>query len=157
MKRCKLLFLISLLFVGILCAVHAQVQPTSSYEDGTYRGVYGEVDNQVTIEFTLKDNKVTRIAFRNLAYRGISYLTTKDDTVEALKEQYTGLINYLIGKDIRVALKDLYKPGEIVKTTAVAKRGNPVRNVDAFSGATLRAGKIISAIRDALNRGVYSY
>jgi hypothetical protein len=59
-----------------------------------------------------------------------------------LAAEYKSLIDHLIGKDIRDSLSDLYKPGTIV---------------DAASGATLRAGKVISAIRDALNRGVYSY
>lgn len=40
----------------------------------------------------------------------------------------------------------MYEPGDIVK-----------EEVDGFTGATIRAGKIISAVRDGLNRGVYSY
>lgn len=32
-----------------------------------------------------------------------------------------------------------------------------VDDVDGFTGATLRGSKVISAIRDALNRGVYQW
>lgn len=158
--RLKNLFVFLFLTLAFVCGfpVFGQVAPSASYEDGVYRGGYGEVENQVFIEFVLKSNKVERIAFRNLAYRGIDYRTSTDETVKALSGQYQMLINYLVGKDIRTALQDLYKPGNIVTTPVKTKTGNPVRsNADTFSGATLRSGKIISAIRDALNRGVYSY
>ena len=142
MKRLTLsliAFALALAFVGCASAPAATVL---SYEDGTYRGVYGETDNQVTIELTLKDNVVTKISFRNLAYRGVNYRTSTEEGIVTLRNQYQALIDYLVGKDIRVSLGDLYKPGQIV---------------DAVGGATLRSAKIISAIRDALNRGVYAY
>lgn len=132
-------FALVLAFVG--CAGVPAAAPIS-FEDGTYRGVYGEVDNQVTIEFSLKDNVVTKISYRNLAYRGINYRTSTDEGIVTWRNQYQALIDHLVGKDLRESLPELYKPGQIV---------------DAVGGATLRSGKVISAIRDALNRGVYAY
>ncbi len=34
---------------------------------------------------------------------------------------------------------------------------NVVDDIDGYSGATLRGAKVLSAIRDGLNRGVYSW
>lgn len=136
--------LITSLFVTVSCtAKPAQV----SYEDGTYRGGFidGNVQ-QVSLEFSLKNNVVTKAGFRHLEYGRINYRTSEEPVIQGLRGQYQQLLDYLIGKDIRTGLKDLYQPGSIV-----------TENVDAFSGATLRAGKVISSIRDALNRGVYSY
>lgn len=142
MKRVALsliAFALVLAFAG--CAGVPAAAPLS-YEDGTYRGVYGEADNQVTVELTLKDNIVTKISYRNLAYGGVNYRSATDERAAALRGQYQALIAYLVGKDIRDSLPELYTPGRIV---------------DAVGGATLRSAKVISAIRDALNRGVYAY
>ena len=78
---------------------------------------------------------------------GADYLKEEaDETVIGLKKQYEELLGYLIDKDIRESIAAMYEPGDIVK-----------EEVDGFTGATIRAGKIISAVRDGLNRGVYSY
>ncbi len=119
-----------------------------NYEDGTYRGIFADGSEiQVSIQFTLADNIITNIRFRGLAYRGVDYRASEDEMTVGLLEQHEELIQYLVGKDIRSSLDDLRQPGEIVDTTVA----------DAFTGATLRGNKIISAMRDALNRGVYSY
>ncbi|KAB3527289.1 FMN-binding protein [Alkaliphilus serpentinus] len=119
-----------------------------NYEDGIYRGAY--VDGgyrQVGVEFKLENNIVTSFSLKHLEYKGINYINEKENqTIVGLREQYDQLANYLIGKDIQESLMNLYKPGEIV-----------TNQVDTFTGATIRSGKIISATRDALNRGVYSY
>ncbi|MOA52695.1 hypothetical protein D3C78_1760330 [compost metagenome] len=58
--------------------------------------------------------------------------------------QYRQGIAHLEGQPL-ANLFDLYEPGQVVE------------DIDAFSGATLRASKVISAVRDALNRGVYQW
>lgn len=124
--------------------------PVVSYEDGTYRGIFADGGEfQVSIQFKLTNNIVSAVSFRQLGYKGVDYRTSTDPKIVALRKQHEDLAKYLEGKDIRESLKDLYKPGEIVSPVTVG--------VDVLSGATLRAGKIISAVRDALNRGVYSY
>lgn len=119
-----------------------------NYEDGTYRGIFADRgDIQVSIEFKLKDNKVTEISYRQLFHGGIDYRTEKEDQkIIGIRGQHETLAKYLIGKDIRESLADLYNPGNIV-----------TEQVDTYTGATIRSGKVISAIRDALNRGVYRY
>ena len=56
--------------------------------------------------------------------------------------QFRALIDYLVGKDIACD-NDLYRPGEIAP------------DIDGFSGATLRAPKVISAVWDGLSRHAY--
>jgi len=116
------------------------------YEDGTYRGVFVDRDDvQVNIQFTLEDNVVQSIGYRRLSHRGIDYLEPEDQATEALLEQHQQILEHLEGRDIRYQLNSLYEPGQFVD------------DIDGFSGATIRANKVISAIRDALNRGVYVY
>lgn len=121
---------------------------TVNYEDGTYRGMFADRgDIQVAVAFKLENNIVQSISFRQLYHNETDYRTEKEDPkIIGIRTQYEESVNYLIGKDIRENLNDLYSPGEIVST-----------EVDAMTGATIRSGKVISAIRDALNRGVYSY
>lgn len=131
--------------------VNDQGQPAvstmNSYEDGIYRGTLGEGYPQVAVQFELKDNVVQNASFRHLYYKDVDYRAEKEDAkIIGLRKQYEELMEYLVGKDVRVSLKDLHNPGAIVTT-----------EVDAVSGATVRAGKVISAIRDGLNRDVYSY
>ncbi|ACB84359.1 FMN-binding protein [Natranaerobius thermophilus] len=117
------------------------------YQDGTYRGVFSDGgEMQVNVQFTLEDNEITDIDFRHLTYGGEDYLEPDDDTTEGLKEQHMELLDYLEGEDVRTGLAALYEPGGIVDD-----------EVDGFSGATLRANKISYAVRDGLNRGVYSF
>ena len=125
-----------------------KTSPMQSYENGTYRGAY--VDGgymQVGVEFKLEENIVKSMSLKHLEYKGINYLKEQENkTVIGVKAQYDKLAEHLIGKDIRESLGHLYDPGKIV-----------TEDVDALTGATLRSGKIISSVRDALNRGVYKY
>ena len=126
----------------------SQVSQEVSYEDGTYRGTFSDGGvMQVGVQFKLEKNIVKEAEIRHLEYRGIDYLKEEaDEIVMGLRKQYEELLGYLIDKDIRESISSMYEPGNIVK-----------EEVDGFTGATIRAGKIISATRDGLNRGVYSY
>jgi hypothetical protein len=64
MKQMVFVFLATLILASGVSAAGPVPIP---YENGTYHGMYGEVENQVVVEFTLKDQVVTRIGFRNLA------------------------------------------------------------------------------------------
>lgn len=124
------------------------VAAVKTYSDGVYRGIFIDgAEMQVNVDFELKDNKVVTAKYRYLFYKGIDYRKEAVDAkIMEMNKQYGELLTYLVGKDIRTAVKDLYVPGNIVKNT----------NIDGVTGATLRSGKIVSAINDALNRGVYS-
>lgn len=143
----KFIFVL-LLFVSSTALIGCQsAEEVASYEDGRYRGVYIDSSGvEVVVQFDLVDNVVTAISFRALNYSGVNYRTSEDLNIIGLRGQYQEAIDYLKDKDIREALVDLYDPEEI-----------GVGDFDAFTGATIRSNKIVSAVRDALNRGVYSY
>ncbi len=144
----KVLILVVVLSMMSLLVVGCQ-EAEETYEDGTYRGGFldgGEM--QVNIQFTLEDNEITDIGYRYLRY-GDDYLEKDDDRYVAIREQHEEVLEYLEGRDVRESLDDLYQPDEIVSDREA--------NGDVLSGATLRTGKVISTIRDGLNRGVYRY
>lgn len=114
------------------------------YADGVYRGSYMEDGGeQVALEFRIVDGCFASVSYRTLQYKGADYLA-KDapESVRLVGEQFRQLIDHLVGKPI-ASVNELYQPGEIVGDT------------DAFSGATLRSPKVISAVWDGLNRHAY--
>ncbi len=121
--------------------------PWPRYEDGTYRGVFIDGDSiQVNVEFTLENGRVADAGFRHLRRDDDYHLETDREPYRSVIAQYQEALDYLVGKELRQHLADLYRPEHIVTT-----------EVDGYTAATIRSNKIISAIRDALNRGVYSY
>ncbi len=130
MKRSKIL----ILALGMSFTITALA---STYRDGTYRGNFlDRGENQVTVEFKLKDDIVTAAKYRGLNYRGVDYL--KEKKVAQIRDQHEALLTHLIGKNIDESLDDLYTPEDI-----------------EMAGATIRSNKVRSAIKDALNRGAY--
>ena len=114
------------------------------YADGVYRGSYMEGGaEEVALEFTLQDGCFADISYRALQYKGEDYLSAEaSSTIRSNAQQFEQLLSYLEGKPVS-SVNDLYQPGNIADDT------------DAFSGATIRAPKVISAIWDALNRHAY--
>ncbi len=117
------------------------------HEDGTYRGIFADGDSiQVNVEFTLEDGKITKASYRHLRRDDDYFLGAGDEPYKSVVRQYMEALDYLVGKDLEKHLPGLYSPEEIVAT-----------EVDGYTSATIRSSKIISAVRDGLNRGVYSY
>lgn len=116
-----------------------------SYEDGVYRGTYGDDGvQQVSIQFSLKDNIVSNLSYRWLYYKGNDYRQMKSgDNLYPVVIQHQQILDYLHGKPLE-AIYDLHNSKE-----------NVMENIDGFSGATVRANKVFSAMMDGLNRGVY--
>ena len=116
-----------------------------AYADGVYRGAYMENGmEEVALEFALADGCFTDIHYRTLGYKGMDYLAEEASAdVKQIAGQFEQLLAYLVGKPVS-AVNDLYQPGNIAA------------DADAFSGATLRAPKVISAIWDGLNRHAYT-
>ncbi|MBR4040041.1 MAG: hypothetical protein IKJ11_08095 [Clostridia bacterium] len=114
------------------------------YEDGTYHGTYMEGGGEeVVLEFTIRDNCFVQIAYRTLQYKGEDYLAPDASKhAQDIAGQFQALIEHLVGKPV-ASVNDLYRPGEIVP------------DADVFSGATVRAPKVISAIWDGLGRHAY--
>lgn len=115
-----------------------------TYADGVYRGSYMEDGGEeVVLEFAIKGGIFQEIAYRTLHYKGENYLSeAASKYAKDIATQFQALIDYLVGKPI-ASVNDLYRPGEIAP------------DVDVFSGSTVRAPKVISAIWDALGRHAY--
>ncbi len=147
-KAIFVLFGASVLLI-LSCRTH-DVSPAEGarhLEDGTYRGVFADgPDIQVNVQFTLRDGVVTDAGFRHLRRDDDYHLDAETEPYKSVVKQYKEALNHLVGKDISNSLSTLYQPEKIVST-----------EVDGYTSATIRSSKIISAVRDGLNRGVYSY
>ena len=135
------------------------------YPDGTYRGAFHDRGTylgdqiglqQVGIQFTLENNQMQDLSFRVLAWNGDNYMVPDDpnnqwpqEDLEVLKEQHEEAIDYLEGKNI-TEISDLYEPDQVAEN----KEGTGEIK-DTWTAATMRGNKILHAIRDALNKGVY--
>lgn len=115
-----------------------------TYADGMYRGTYMEGGGEeVVLEFAIKGDVFLEAQYRTLQYKGEDYLSEEASAPAGLiAGQFEALIAYLVGKPVS-SVNDLYLPGEIVP------------DVDGFTGASLRAPKVVSAIWDALGRHAY--
>lgn len=115
-----------------------------TYDDGTYRGIYSDAgEMQVSIQFKLENNTVSDVRFRHLAYSGTDFRKLEEaDALYGITQQHEQIIEYLEGKPLE-SIFDLYTPGDFIE------------DVDTFTGATIRGNKVFSAMKDALNRGIY--
>lgn len=118
-----------------------ELSSNQDVEDGTYRGAYID-PSQVEVSFVMSDGKFSEFKFRSLGFKGESYLESDNKAYQEVAGQYQQLVDYLMGKEPE-ALRDLYVPENIAQ------------DADAVSSATLRSGKLISAINDGFNRGLY--
>ncbi len=136
-----------LLFLSCSARDVAPAEGSRYLEDGTYRGVFADgEDIQVNVQFTLMDGVVTDARFRHLRRDDDYHLETGEEPYKSVIKQYQEALDHLVGRDISLSLAALYRPEDIVST-----------EVDGYTSATIRSSKIISAVRDGLNRGVYSY
>ena len=155
MTKCKKAIGVGMVILGCAFAVSCTDKKTAfknmetyAHEDGTYRGSF--IDRgliQVNVQFILVDGVIKEATFRHL--QGIEppyYLENEEEPYKSVIQQYEEALQYLVGKPLSDHLVHLYEPGDLVQT-----------EVDGYTGATIRSGKIISAIRDALSRGVYRY
>lgn len=134
-------------FAGLLGACTPRGPVAEPPADGVYRGVFIDRDRiEVGVELRLENGAVTSASFRHLGYGDAFRLDNPEDPYRAVIQQYREALAHLVEKDLATHLPDLYHPERIITT-----------EVDGFTQATVRANKIISAVRDALNRGVYSH
>lgn len=119
-------------------------QPDTQFPDGRYRGTFSDRGyHQVGIQFHLEDGVFRNISFRHLYYAGQDYLAMDEgDALYPVLRQHRQIAEQLEGRPVD-AINDLYAPESLVD------------DIDGFTGATLRGSKVISAIRDGLNRGIY--
>lgn len=138
----------ALLLTACMTMESASLSESRTYPDATYRGGFmDEGSIQVNLEFTLEDGVVTEASFRHLVGADPTYnLDNEEEPYKSVVAQYKEALQYLVGKPLRDHLRDLHDPASIVDL-----------KVDGYTAATIRSNKIISAIRDALNRGPYEY
>ncbi|MBE0485415.1 cytochrome b5-like heme/steroid binding domain-containing protein [Marinobacter sp.] len=117
-----------------------------NYLDGTYRGNF--IDRgliQVSLQFRLEAGRIKGMSYRHLFYRDQDYLKMNDGAeLYPVLRQYQQITERLEGEPMEAIFR-LYEPQNVVD------------DIDGYSGATLRGAKVISAFRDGLNRGVYSW
>ena len=131
----------TLMILLIALALPAAAQ---EYADGIYRGFYydGGIE-QIAIQFELKDGKFDSLVYRGVKYKDGDYMSEDaSDAQKAILRQYRQLADYLVGKGVS-AIDDLYSPYDIVE------------DLDAVTTATMKAGKLVSALWDGLNRHPY--
>jgi len=169
MKRLSVLGMIAVLIVGAVFVLGGEgfsgetqeVLPAEEkgvYPDGRYRGSFFDSgDYEVALQFHLEDNVFYNLSYRHLYWRGDDYLNPECEDnelfppsdLEVLAKQHEQLLEYLDGKDV-TAIADLFAP-------EIAVDDVDGEYVDTWTGATVRSAKVISALRDALNRGVYRH
>lgn len=117
-----------------------------TYLDGTYRGNFidrGQV--QVSLQFRLEKGQIKAMSYRHLFYGEENYLTMDEGAeLYPVLRQYQQITERLDGAPL-TAIFRLYQPADVVD------------DIDGYAGATLRGAKVLSAFRDGLNRGVYSW
>ncbi|MCH8529389.1 MAG: FMN-binding protein [Saccharospirillum sp.] len=113
--------------------------------DGRYRGMFGDGgDQQVVVQFHLRDGVLFDLSFRHLYYKGDDYRRMDDQhPLYAVKRQHEQALSHLEGKTLE-SIEELKRPGDYIE------------DIDGFSGATIRGSKLYSTFNDALNRGVYT-
>lgn len=114
--------------------------------DGRYRGIFADRgEMQVNVQFELRDGLIHDLRYRHLAHRGIDYLTLAEgDALYPVLVQHRWIGDALEDRPLH-AIFALHGPDALID------------DLDGFSGATLPGNKVLSAIRDGLNRGVYEW
>lgn len=128
---------------GLTASEPAIIAP--AYADGEYRGFYtdGGIE-QFSVSFTLDHGIYERVALRSVNYKDGDYLSKNATRIqEQVASQYQEAAQYLSGKPVS-ALYDLLDAADVTSDR------------DAVTSATLRTGKLVSAIQDGLSHGVYA-
>ncbi len=135
-------------------ARHGSQWPAWDLRDGDYRGHFDDREHNVSVQVSIQDEEIVGVSLRWAYYRGVDYRAADNDPYAGIYQQHVEALEYLIGA------KGLQ---EIVERTTYME-GSPsgpaldaisTQEVDGFTAATIRSGKIGSAVRDALNRGRY--
>lgn len=109
----------------------------ATHRNGTYRGCFmSGQENQVEVQFKVKNDTISDTKFRTLSYKGNDYLKNKELKNE--KNKYQEALKFTEGKKVNEALEALYFPENIPR-----------------AGASVRAVKIRAAMQNAINSGAY--
>jgi|GEM_PF-1127203 len=131
--------------------------------DGDYRGHFDDREHQVSVQISIENEEITEVRLRHQQYDGIVYEDDPDVPgdypidpvqIEGIAGQYVESLEYLIGAQGVDEIEERLSHMEGTPSGS-ALDAIEIQEVDAFSAATIRSGKLASAVRDALNRGRY--
>jgi len=125
------------------------------YADGVYRGTYADIGGvEVAVEFTLRDGMIETFDLRGLNIDGVDYLGENiDEFAPEFAKKHTDLLESMVGLDLMDTLDNIFEPDGLLGS--MMGLDDSAAAEDAAS-PRFEGGKVVSAIRDALNRGVYS-
>ncbi len=137
--------------------------PVWDLRDGDYRGHFDDREHNVSLQLTVEDEEIVEAGLRWQKYDGIVYeedpevpedYVFDEEQIEGMANQYEEALNYIEGAQ---GVEEIVERTEHMEGTP---EDTPVLDeieteVDGVSAATIRSGKLGSAIRDAFNRGRY--
>ncbi len=108
---------------------------SSSYQDGTYTGVYEEEKDKAVVELTIEDGVISACSYEEF------------DAMGKLKDETYGDDQDAVRKDLaKIAYKGFMEyPKMLVET-------QNVNDVDVISGATVSYKRFKEAVNDALKQ-----
>ena len=125
--------LLGLFILGSLSAFGGQ------YMDGQYRGLYiSKQDVEVEVQFSLKDDVITKSTYRRLFFKVNDYLKNDNQEYVQKGQGYLKLLDRITGKKIQEVMPTMYNEKEI-----------------EAGGATVREMKVRSALQYGLNLGPF--
>ncbi len=167
MKRNLILAAVAIVSLSLVFTFSAEVAADSHGEasygehwellDGDYRGSFMDhgVIN-ISLQVTIEDEEIVDVSMRHQEYDGVDYYEEDvSDTFVGIREQYESALEYLVGA------QGLSEINERLGYLEGTPEGTPAleeiepEEVDGFTAATIRSSKVVSAVRDAFNRGRY--
>ncbi len=159
-----------LVFSMVGCAPEEEVVgeatwPVWDLRDGDYRGHFDDREHNVSVQITLENEEIVDVSLRWKQYDGVVYDTEDpeipegyvftEDQIIGIAEQYETALEYLMGAQGKEEIVERLEHMEGNPGGTPLEEAIEPADVDGFSGATIRSGKLGSAVRDAFNRGLY--
>ncbi|TVR31906.1 MAG: FMN-binding protein [Spirochaetaceae bacterium] len=157
-NRRSIVLVVVVLLIGLAVPVIVVGQsaqwPAWDMRDGDYRGHFDDREHNVSVQIRLENQEIVAVSLRWAYYRGVDYRAADDDPVAGIYQQHVEALEYLIGaRGVQeIVERTTYMEGS---PSGPALNAISTQDVDGFTAATIRSGKIGSAVRDALNRGRY--
>ena len=128
--------------------------PVWDLRDGDYRGHFDDREHNVSVQLTVRNEEVVDVSLRWAYYRGVDYRAADEDPQAGIYDQHVEALEYLIGARgvEQIVERTVHMEGT---PSGPALEAITTQEVDGFTAATIRSGKLGSAVRDAFNRGRY--
>ncbi|TVQ96939.1 MAG: FMN-binding protein [Spirochaetaceae bacterium] len=131
--------------------------PVWDLRDGDYRGHFDDREHNVSVQLTIRNEEIVDVSLRWAYYRGVDYRRARaanEDPYAGIYDQHVEVLEFLIGARgvEQIVERTVYMEG---LPSGPALEAITTQEVDGFTAATIRSGKIGSAVRDAFNRGRY--